>query len=333
LSFRNLTRGRHRRGLDRCPGVGSLSVNLRSIDHDHRSWTRARRLKPQRDLWRERRRRGEPGLRHRFPSPKATPRFRAAGSIGESSGGRQDAVADPARRARLRRTTTCCPAGPGRRASGDLLRPARLRPGRRARATRSVYTIQRSVDELDAVRSALGLDRVVLLGHSWGALLAVEYLCQGRGRGVERLILSGAMASIPQVMAGFDRLFATMPDGFAAKIRGLEKAGKTGTPEYAELVQAFYDAFVLRRRPAPTPWPRSTRCPSRSPTGCSTAPTSSPSSARSRLGPPQGSQGDHPEDPDHHRRVRRDHPGLPPDPSRRGRGAVEAGRDDRAART
>jgi proline iminopeptidase len=114
-----------------------------------------------------------------------------------------------------------------------------------------VYTIQRSVDELDAVRSALGLDRVVLLGHSWGALLAVEYLCQGRGRGVERLILSGAMASIPQVMAGFDRLFATLPDGFAAKIRGLEKAGKTGTPEYAELVQAFYDAFVLRTPPTP----------------------------------------------------------------------------------
>jgi proline iminopeptidase len=52
--------------------------------------------------------------------------------------------------------------------------------GRTRRKTTSVYTIQRSVDEVDAVRSALGLDRVVLLGHSWGALLAVEYLCQGR---------------------------------------------------------------------------------------------------------------------------------------------------------
>jgi proline iminopeptidase len=115
----------------------------------------------------------------------------------------------------------------------------------------SVYTIQRSVDEVDAVRAALDLDRVVLLGHSWGALLAVEYLCQGRGRGVDRLVLSGAMASIPQVMAGFDRLFATMPDGWGAKIRGLEKAGKTGTPEYAALVQTFYDTFVLRVPPSP----------------------------------------------------------------------------------
>lgn len=123
----------------------------------------------------------------------------------------------------------------------------------------SVYSIQRSVDEVDAVRAALGLDRVVLLGHSWGALLAVEYLCQGRGqgrgqggdKGVDRLILSGAMASIPQVMAGFERLFATMPDGWGDKIHALEAAGKTGTPEYAELVQKFYDTFVLRVPPSP----------------------------------------------------------------------------------
>lgn len=115
----------------------------------------------------------------------------------------------------------------------------------------SAYSIQRSVDEVDAVRAALGLDRVVLLGHSWGALLAVEYLCQGRGRGVERLILSGAMASIPQVIAGFERLFATMPNGWGDKIHALEKVGKTGTPEYAELVQAFYDNFVLRVPPTP----------------------------------------------------------------------------------
>lgn len=115
----------------------------------------------------------------------------------------------------------------------------------------SVYSIQRSVDEVDAVRDALDLERVILLGHSWGALLAVEYLCQGRGKGVDRLILSGAMASIPQVMAGFDRLFATMPDGWSAKIHALERAGKTGTPEYVELVQKFYDTFVLRVPPSP----------------------------------------------------------------------------------
>jgi proline iminopeptidase len=115
----------------------------------------------------------------------------------------------------------------------------------------SVYTIQRSVDELDAVRKALGLDEVVLYGHSWGTLLAIEYLCQGRGRGVEKLILGGALASVPQCVAGFHRLIDGMPDGFAGKLRALEAAGKMSTPEYAALVQKFYDTYLLRVAPTP----------------------------------------------------------------------------------
>lgn len=115
----------------------------------------------------------------------------------------------------------------------------------------STYTIQRSIDELDALRATLGLDQVVLHGHSWGTLVAIEYLCQGRGQGVRQLILSGALASAPQVVAGFHRLIDGMPDDFAAKLRGLEAANKMGTPEYAALVQAFYDTFLIRVQPTP----------------------------------------------------------------------------------
>lgn len=114
----------------------------------------------------------------------------------------------------------------------------------------SIYSIQRSIDEVDAVRQALNLDQVVLYGHSWGTLLAIEYLCQARGAGVEKLILAGALASVPQVVGGLQRLIAAMPDGFAAKLRALELAGKTGTPEYAGLTQIFYDNFVLRTKPS-----------------------------------------------------------------------------------
>jgi proline iminopeptidase len=115
----------------------------------------------------------------------------------------------------------------------------------------SIYTVQRSVDEVDAVRHALGLKRVILYGHSWGTLQAIEYLCQGRGAGVEKLILGGAFASVPQVVAGMQRLIASMPGGFAAKLHALEKTGATGTPEYAALTQRFYDKFVLRTAPTP----------------------------------------------------------------------------------
>jgi proline iminopeptidase len=120
-----------------------------------------------------------------------------------------------------------------------------------APADEAIYTVQRSVDELDAVREALGLEKVVLLGHSWGAMLAIEYLCQGRGAGVEKVILGGALASVPQAIAGQQRLIDAMPDGFAARLHGLEKAGKMDTPEYAALTQKFYDNFVLRVPPTP----------------------------------------------------------------------------------
>ncbi|MBO9558410.1 MAG: proline iminopeptidase-family hydrolase [Caulobacter sp.] len=114
-----------------------------------------------------------------------------------------------------------------------------------------IYTVQRSVDELDAVRSALKLDKLVLYGHSWGSMLAIEYLCQGRGKGIDNIILGGALASVPQASAGQQRLIDAMPDGYAAKLHGLEKAGKMDTPEYADLTQKFYDKHVLRVPPTP----------------------------------------------------------------------------------
>lgn len=115
----------------------------------------------------------------------------------------------------------------------------------------SIYTIQRSVDEVDAVRKALGLEKVILYGHSWGALLAIEYLCQGRGAGVEKLVLGGAMPSIPQAVAGMQRLIDELPDGKGKRLRELEAAGKQDTPEYADITNLFYALHVLRVDPPP----------------------------------------------------------------------------------
>ena len=41
---------------------------------------------------------------------------------------------------------------------------------------RSLWHIDRFVAEVDTVRHALGLERVHLLGHSWGGWLAIEYM-------------------------------------------------------------------------------------------------------------------------------------------------------------
>jgi proline iminopeptidase len=133
---------------------------------------------------------------------------------------------------------------------GYLLRPAWVWD-RTVRRTKSIYTIQRSVDEVDAVRRALGLHGVILYGHSRGSMLAIEYLCQGRGSRVRKLVLAGALASEPQYLAGTRRLLAQMPNQAGERILALDAAGRSDTPEYHRLVQAFYDLYVCRREPLP----------------------------------------------------------------------------------
>ncbi|HLY58335.1 MAG TPA: proline iminopeptidase-family hydrolase [Stellaceae bacterium] len=114
-----------------------------------------------------------------------------------------------------------------------------------------LYTVRRSVDEVDAVRQALGLKRIVLYGHSWGSMLAIDYMCSGRGDGVERLVLAGALASVPQAMAGQQRLIDALPNGGGARLHALEREGRTDTPDYEALVQEFYDLHVCRVKPTP----------------------------------------------------------------------------------
>lgn len=47
---------------------------------------------------------------------------------------------------------------------------------------RGPYSVARSVADLDAVRSHLGLDQVMVAGHSWGATLALRYALDYPGR-------------------------------------------------------------------------------------------------------------------------------------------------------
>jgi proline iminopeptidase len=115
----------------------------------------------------------------------------------------------------------------------------------------SIYRIPRFVSEVDALRSALNLERVHLFGHSWGSMLAIEYLVTGHGRGVEKLILGGALASIPQAVAGMRRLLEALPNGAGRKLKDLEAAAKQDSEEYQQLVTLFYDRHLCRLNPKP----------------------------------------------------------------------------------
>ena len=76
----------------------------------------------------------------------------------------------------------------------------------------SLWTLELFVSEVQAVRDALGLDRVHLLGTSWGGMLAQEYALT-QPEGLESLVLSSTLASAALWVAETARLRAELgPD-------------------------------------------------------------------------------------------------------------------------
>jgi proline iminopeptidase len=95
----------------------------------------------------------------------------------------------------------------------------------------SLWTIERSVQELDEVRAALGLDHCHLLGQSWGGWLAIEYMV-GRPEGIDRLVLASTSASIPQFMDGARGLIDRLPEPHRTVLVELGAKGEYEHPDY-----------------------------------------------------------------------------------------------------
>ena len=84
-----------------------------------------------------------------------------------------------------------------------------------------LWRIDTFVEELAAVRDQLGLDRVHLLGQSWGGMLALEYLLT-KPEGVVSLTLSNSLSSAPLWCEEARRLRADLPAGIQTAMRRFE---------------------------------------------------------------------------------------------------------------
>jgi proline iminopeptidase len=114
----------------------------------------------------------------------------------------------------------------------------------------SLWTVDRSVAEVDQVRAALGLERCHLLGQSWGGWLGIEYMARGT-RGVERLVLASTSASIPEFMAGARGLIEELPEPHRTVLIELGAKEQYDHPDYVAAVDVFYHRHLCRS----DPWP------------------------------------------------------------------------------
>jgi proline iminopeptidase len=119
----------------------------------------------------------------------------------------------------------------------------------------ALWQIDRFVRELAQVREALRLDRMHLFGHSWGTMLAVDYLFSGAS--VTSLILASPALSIPRWLADADVYRATLPTETQEILARLEAAGATNTAEYRDATMEYYRRYLCRMDPWPEPMDRS----------------------------------------------------------------------------
>ena len=114
----------------------------------------------------------------------------------------------------------------------------------------SMWTVDLFLDELSAIRQTLGLDRVHILGQSWGGMLGMEYTLT-QPLGLASLIVSDSPASMEQWVAEANKLRADLPPEVQETLLKHEAAGTTTDPAYLAAMDVFYRRHVCRV----DPWP------------------------------------------------------------------------------
>ena len=118
-------------------------------------------------------------------------------------------------------------------------------------ANDELWTMERSVSEMDAVVRALGLDRFHIFGNSWGGMLVQQYALDVAS-GAASLTISNSTPSIPRFAANVVRLKADLDAATQAAVDRHEAAGTTHSAEYQAAIRTWNETYLCRIRP----WPK-----------------------------------------------------------------------------
>ncbi len=110
---------------------------------------------------------------------------------------------------------------------------------------KSLWTIARYVEEVETVRTALGLGPVHLLGHSWGGWLGIEYALTHL-RGLKTLTLSNTCGDVPHLIGELNRLRDALGPETVAMMQRHEAEGTLQHPEYKAAITLLNYRHVLR---------------------------------------------------------------------------------------
>ncbi len=116
----------------------------------------------------------------------------------------------------------------------------------------SLWSIERFTQECTDVIIQLNLKHVILLGRSWGGVIAQEYVLKNPNA-VEALILGGSSCDMALMQVGFEHCKNALGLEFREMMHRRETAGTTDHPEYRAAVTLLSYRHVCRLET----WPES----------------------------------------------------------------------------
>lgn len=110
----------------------------------------------------------------------------------------------------------------------------------------SLWKLRYFVDQLDSLQKELKLETFHLLGSSWGAAIAVEYLLTIQSTQVASVIFSGPLLSTPKWIEDANILLSQLDQKIQDTIRKYEALKDYNAPAYMAATDTFYANYMWR---------------------------------------------------------------------------------------
>jgi proline iminopeptidase len=110
---------------------------------------------------------------------------------------------------------------------------------------RSLFVMERYVEEVEAVRKELHLGKIHIIGSSCGGQLGIAYALEFQ-RNMKSLLTVGGLHNVPLVFREMERLKSQLPPDVLKVLTEHESRGEYDDPEYLKAVDFFYRRHFCR---------------------------------------------------------------------------------------
>ncbi len=110
----------------------------------------------------------------------------------------------------------------------------------------TLLKVENFVEQVEVLKTSLGLKEFYLHGHSWGTALALEYYLK-YPKGIKAIIFNSPYFSTSLWKADADTLINTLPDSIQLAIKTGEKNHDYESPAYKNANEVFNKNFGVRK--------------------------------------------------------------------------------------